>query len=303
MTILLTGGTGFIGSAIAEYFADSDNNLVLVTRIKSKERQTISNHQISYASGDLQDPEFVEEVFRQFKPSVVIHAAWEGVLRKDRESSMQTTILDILGNILKSAVKHNLETFIGIGSQDEYGIHNKKIDESAWPKPLTMYGLTKLAIGLSSLQYAKEADLNFAWLRLFSSFGPGNHEDYLVPHTIISLINGRAPKLTSCEQLWDYLYVKDIPLLIEKIINHSGRFCDIYNLCSGKPTRIRDVVNIIVNILDSSVKPGFGKLPDRENNLFHLEGDNGRFKEQFGWIELTSLRTALEETVDWYQKL
>ncbi|OGG03463.1 MAG: hypothetical protein A3F83_13285 [Candidatus Glassbacteria bacterium RIFCSPLOWO2_12_FULL_58_11] len=301
MPILVTGATGYIGSAIAEYFADLGRAVLIVTRDRTRRALLEGPERFTVAEGDLQNAGFVERIFEQFHPECVIHAAWEGLSHEDRDSAQQVTNLAILENLLKAAVSTGTETFVGLGSQAEYGVYNTRIEESFWPRPEERYGVYKLAAGLLGERFASRTELRFAWLRLFSSFGPRDHDYFLLPLVIRSLLAGKSPELSSCEQVWDYLYVKDIPRLIELVLNADSRFCGSFNLCSGVPVKLKEVVNALSSIIGEPAEPLFGVLPQRKNRLSRLEGDNRKFQDTFGWCELTPLSLALVETVTWYR--
>jgi len=301
MPVLVTGGTGFIGSHIAEYFASRGREVVLITRDHTRLKRLDKPERFKCAIGNLQDSGFIENLFAQYRPSVVIHAAWEGLGHSRLDSTEQSNNLLSIESLLKASTQVGVDTFIGLGSQAEYGVYNRRIDENTWPRPTVRYGVYKLAAGLLGQKYASQCGMRFAWLRVFSIFGPRDHDSCLLPGVISSLLRNEVPRLTGCEQTWEYLYVKDVPRLLAKVIDTESRFCGIYNLCSGEAVKLKDVVETISEIIQSSVRPDFGALPYREYGLSHLEGDNNLFRDIFGWDELTDLRLALEETVAWHR--
>ena len=302
MPVLVTGGTGYIGSHIAEYFASTGRQVVLITRDRARAQRLEKPERFECAVGSLQDAGFVENVFLQYRPSVVIHTAWEGLAHEQIDSSEQANNLVWVENLLKSSAGTGVETFIGLGSQAEYGVYNRRTSESTWPRPTARYGVYKLAAGLLGRQFASECGMRFAWLRVYSIFGPRDHDYCMVPSVIRSLLKNESPRLTGCEQTWEYLYVKDLARLLGKVVDSENKFVGIYNLCSGETVKLKTVVDMIAEIIQSSAQPDFGALPYREYGLSHLEGDNTLFRETFGWCELTGLREALEETVAWHRE-
>jgi nucleoside-diphosphate-sugar epimerase len=206
-----------------------------------------------------------------------------------------------MGNILEACARRGVGRLVGIGSQAEYGVHNVRIDETAVPRPETLYGVCKLAAGLSGKEFAVRHSLCYAWLRLFSTFGPGDYTDYVLPYAIESLLKGQRPRLSPCQQKWDYLYVEDIPKLIWKVVAAAGPFCDVFNLASGAPVRLKDAILTVREIIATPVEPDFGAHPGAKGGLVHLEGDPGKFIRTFGWITLTPLREALGNTVAWFR--
>lgn len=301
MKILLTGASGFVASYIAVYLKQRGHDIFLTLRDRSKAWRLGDLSGYHIYEGDLFDETFAEDVVEQTKPDALIHCAWSGVHRDGRNSDVQPKNILMTQVILQAVVENKCPLFIGLGTQAEYGVHNRRIDENVEPVPLDNYGRYKLASGLLGQMYANKHEFRYAWLRLFSTFGPKDNDSYIIPFVIQSLLKNETPKLTDCEQMWDYLYVKDIPKLIELVLNKEEYFCGLYNLCSGQPQRLKDVVQSLDRMIDGSVHPQFGAIAHRPQGLMHLEGDNTKFKNEFGSLVLTDIEQALQETVQWYR--
>lgn len=301
MLALVTGGSGFIGSFISQYLKEKGMDVLIPTRNINKCNRITNKKMFKFVQGDISNNEFLTKIFESYHPDIVIHLAWDGISGNERNKYEQINNLIINQNLLENCGKFNCKLFIGFGSQAEYGVYNKKIDESFLPKPDTLYGVYKLSAGLTGKYYASTYGFKYAWLRLFSTFGPKDNEYYIIPYTIKSFLMNKPPELTLCEQKWDYIYVKDIPSIIWKIIEKKDYFCDIYNLCSNNTYILKDIILHIKNIIGSEIEPLFGKIPYRKNNLFYLHGDNKKFKETFGWVELTDINKSLKETIGWFK--
>ncbi len=301
-TTLVTGGCGFIGSFITERLLSEEMDIVITSRKQSNCWRVSEAKNIKIVEGDLTDPSFVQDLFSRFSPDNIIHAAWEGIHGKQRHSNHYERNLVSMHNLLSACAQGKTTTFIGIGSQAEYGVHNKRICEDTWPKPTDNYGIYKLAAGLLGQKFAETHGLRYAWLRLFSSYGPKDNDHYILPFVMESLMKGVAPDLTGCEQRWDYLFVKDIPNLITKVLKKEGPFCGIYNLCSGNPVVLKNLIMFINDHLKTDIEPAWGAKEYQENGLFHLEGDNTKFKNEFGWIPLTPYSEGLVETIEWFRE-
>lgn len=301
MKILVTGATGFIGSWTAEHFAAAGHDVVAVSysgtygRLKPAENITL-------AACDLEDKRGIHKLFADHRPEAVVHCAWRGVLSTERnDEALQRKNYHMTLHALEAAIENRAGAFVGLGSQAEYGVHNTRVDESFPTEPKNMYGHYKLRSGLEGREMAEKHRIHFAWLRLFSTFGPKDSDGYLIPYVIQSFLKGEAPQLTDCRQNWDYLYVADIPKLIGKVLSYPGRYKDIYNLCSGQTVVLRDLVLIIRDALQAAVQPDFNARQHRPEGLMHLEGDNRRFHDKFGWTTLTDIEQGLHDTIEWYK--
>ena len=172
MTILLTGGGGFIGSHVADFLLNKGAEIVIY-ELDIKNCHRISDKsRFTFFEADLLNNESIDEVFQKYKPSVVIHLGWVGITGKERNNSSQVKNILATQHLLEMAGKYKIELFIGMGSQAEYGVYNKRISEDILPKPDNLYGLYKLSAGLLGKFYAQKYGYKYAWLRLFSTFGP-----------------------------------------------------------------------------------------------------------------------------------
>ena len=301
MKVLITGGSGFVGSHLVRELIRRGDEVLVITR-DSRNAWRLAGLDVEMIEGELIDGGFVREVVNSFTPDAIVHCAWAGLGGKNRNSDEQALNLPIMRNILE-AVTENLGTrLIGIGTQVEYGVHNKRLSEETPSNICDLYGTCKRAAGLLGLNYAEKHGFDYAWLRLFTAFGPMDSPDYILPYAIASLIQGRAPEVSKCEQMWDYLYVKDVARLIVKTLECPKPFQGIYNLCSGKAVRLKDVIMAARKAVGGEIDPDFGAVKTIKGGLYFLEGDNTRFKDTFGWIKPTELNQAMTETVDWMSR-
>jgi len=300
MKILVTGGGGFVGSHLVRELERRGDEVLVVTR-NPQNVWRLSDLNITMAEGELLEGDFVREIVSSFAADAVVHCAWVGLGGKYRNSAEQASNLPIMRNILEAVAGNPGTRLIGIGTQVEYGVHNKRIFEDTPSNTRDLYGTCKRAAGLLGLNYAEKYGFDYAWLRLFTAFGPMDSPAYILPYAIISLLERESPKLTKCEQMWDYLYVKDVARLIIKVIESGNHFQGVYNLCSGKAVLLKDVILAARKAVGGDIEPNFGAVKTIKGGLYFLEGDNTRFKNIFGWINPTELNQAMTETIAWYK--
>ena len=297
--ILLTGGTGAVGRSIAEHLISSNKDFVLVTRDKSITSLLEDKH-CNIVQGNIFDSQFLKRLFGEYKFETVVHCAWNAVRSDLRNDTIQFDNIIACRELLEEAGKNKVKTFIGFGSQAEYGVYNEQITEDFLPKPTTLYGVSKLAAGLTGKIIAQKYGFRFAWLRLFAAYGPNDKSDFVIPYAINCLLNDKNPQLSTCEQLWDYLYLKDIPLIIDKIIHSTHYFNDIYNLSFGVAHKLKDIILFLKELTVSKANLDFGAISNN-GDLFFLEGSNSKLKKEFGIGDLTSIKKGLTLTVEWHK--
>lgn len=295
MKVFLTGASGGIGLKVLETLVSEGFDVAYLSRSEQDLPWGVK------IKGDLTDVPAIEENFAKFKPDTVIHLGWVGVDKNEKGSLSQIVNIDATVDLLSLAVKYSVKSFIGMGSESEYGVHNKKIDENAAVMPLTKYARAKLAAGLLAQKMCADNDIKFVWLRLFSSYGPGDRKGSLMSLLINSLMGNSALDLSKCEQVWDYVFVDDIAALISKIAKNPGDG-GFFNLGGGHATVLKSIVDKIRLKINPQGVLNFGAIPYGKNQLMHLEADISKLAKVYGWTPQTSLEEGLEKTIQWNLK-
>ncbi len=299
---ILTGATGFIGSAVLAELIERGARPVVLLRAGS-DRRRIASLGGGFKTITLERLDDVPVIAQlsQHQPKVFIHCAWRGVFGQERNTEYQVSEnIPLTLETVKLAAACGCRQWIGLGSQAEYGNPNRVVDESAPICPTTIYGKAKLAAGIAALALCEARGLAGAWLRVFSTYGPGDHPQWFVPYVIHEFLCGRAPRVTRCEQRWDYLFVKDAARAIVSVAD--GGTDGVFNVGSGTASRLRQVVEIIRCELGTPLEADFGAIAYRPHQVIHLQADITKLAAATGWQPQVSLQEGLRETVSWYLK-
>ena len=303
MRVFLTGATGFVGSFVLRNLLRSGEHEVAIllrspdtaSRIKDLIPKT------RLIQGDLSDQSVFEALVKNFQPDSFVHLAWSGVMGCDRNKPDQWRNIPQTLELVEMASRVGAKHWIGLGSQAEYGPCQDKIDETEKTRPSTLYGVSKLAACTLSERLCQELGIRYAWLRLFSSYGPADNSDWLIPYLVRSLLARQKPSLTNAEQLWDYIYIEDVALAVRAVLDsHEAK--GVFNLGSGRALRLRVIIEKIRDIIDPDLPLGFGEVPYRSDQVMHLEADITRLKNVTGWSPQFDFDTAIGKTVDWYSR-
>lgn len=233
---------------------------------------------------------------------MLFHLGWYGVENSlHNDDDMISVNLKTSISLSKIVLKSNIKTVIALGSQAEYGPYHCVIHESCSTNPTTLYGIAKLSAYNIFNYYMKSKDIRFVWLRLFSSYGPSDNDNWLIPYLIKTLANGKSPILTKGEQIWDYIYIDDVINAIIACFN-TNYTRGIYNIGSGIGYPLKMVVTKIRNMVNPNIKLNFGELPYKQDQIMVLQADNTKLKMETGWQPLVELEKGLEYTVKWYLK-
>jgi len=258
--ILITGGTGFVGRQICAALEGYELEITLTTREEN----------------DLPKDEFqcvkkiisTEDLFRESSDwwsnvcqdiDIVIHAAW---FTEPGEYLYSTKNLDCLSgtlNLAKGCAQAGVKRFAGIGTCFEYDLSEGLLSTHSPLKPETPYAASKAATYSVLSEWLPTQSISFIWCRLFYLYGEGEDERRFVPYLRSKLKAGEPAKLTSGEQIRDYLDAREAGRLIAKAAlgEHEGAV----NICSGVPTTIRDFATRIAEEYGRTDLLHFGARP------------------------------------------
>lgn len=296
MKVIISGATGFIGAAtVAELTARGHEVHVLlrpgsnIARLKG----IAGWHGVEITSWSAAS---LTKQLRALLPTALVHCAWQGVGGAERNESWQLTAnLRLTVDLLDLAKRIGCSQWVSLGSQAEYGNLNQRISEECPVRPTTLYGKAKLIATETALAYCQTEGIKATVLRVFSTYGPSDNPAWFIPYIIRELMAGRAPKLTACEQKWDYLYVVDAARAIVRTV--EAQAVGIFNLGSGVARPLRDIVEVIRNEIPMAVLPAFGALPYRSDQVMWLEADITKLSQATGWFPSTSLESGIRNTV------
>lgn len=295
--ILVTGAGGFVGAAVADLAARQGHQVTIMARNPASPRAVALSGRCAVAVADLSQDETVRAALAQARPDIVIHSAWEGVGGPTRAGNIQLDNIRTTVALLDAAIAAGARRFIGIGSQAEYGRHDRRIDESAATEPFLLYGAAKLSAYHLTRQRAGEAGMGFAWLRLFSPYGPGDNPNWLIPSVAAQILAGRVPRTSAGTQKWDYLHITDCAtgILAAAVTDNAH---GVFNLSSGRAVSVRAIVEQIRDLACPTLELRFGDIPFGPNQIMHLEGDCGRLCAATGWTPRIAIEDGLVTVVD-----
>jgi len=297
LNVVITGATGFIGSAVlAELLANGAHVTVLLRPDSDRRRLSAIQGFNELTYDGLLSKDIIHDLHER-EPDIFIHCAWRGVGGIEKNEAFQIEVnIPLTTDSVELAAAVGCKQWIGFGSQAEYGNPNRRINEDCPLEPTTLYGKAKLASGMAALALCEAYKMAGAWLRVFSTYGPGDAPSWFIPYIIQEFLGGHAPKLTKCEQLWDYLYVTDAARAV--VATARGSVSGVFNLGSGSSYALKEYVELIRGELGSPTEAAYGAVPYRQDQVMHLEADITRLIAVTGWSPVVTPLEGIRKVVE-----
>jgi nucleoside-diphosphate-sugar epimerase len=302
MKVLVTGASGFIGSAVALDLAARGHEVGVLLRERSNVwRLGNAIDGMRRLEADLTRSAEVAAAVRDFAPEAVAHLAWSGVANHDRNDWRQAQNVTQAAALLEAAVAAGAKHFVACGSQAEYGPRPERIVESAPLRPTTAYGGAKVATFQLLQPLCAVHGVRFAWARFFSTYGPRDEPHWMIPQLIGRLLRGERPALTEGIQRWDYLHVRDAAHAVTRLVETPAA-TGAFNVGSGSPVTVRRIAEMIRDHAAPGAPLGFGEVAYRPDQVMHLEADNARLRDATGWAPRIAIEDGLRDTVAWFRE-
>jgi nucleoside-diphosphate-sugar epimerase len=289
-TVLVTGGLGFIGSALAMHLKQAGAEIHTVSR-----RPLESLGEGRHWRADLSDAHAVVQLVRAVRPHFVFHLASHVMGAPDLhhvlptfQSNLQTTV-----NLLSALAEVGCGRMIITGSLVEP-------ENSARMIPNSPYAAAKWAASDYARMFHALYGFPAAIARVFMVYGPGQQDETkLVPYVIRSVLRGEVPKITSGKHCIDWIFVEDVVCGLTKLAAASGVDGKSVDLGSGFVIATKELVDEICMLMKTEIQPAYGALPDRPIEPLRVANTKESLR-LIDWSPKIQLAEGLRRTIDWY---
>ena len=298
---IITGATGSIGTSLINELIEKGIEVLVFCREGSLRNKNIPESDLvtlKYCS--LNNLKTVEnDTGRTF--DVFYHFAWAGTTGAARNDMyLQNKNTEYALDAVAVAKRFGCHTFIGAGSQAEYGRVNcpLKADTPAFPE--NGYGMAKLCAGQMTREYAHSLGMRHIWVRILSVYGSQTTTD-LISYLISSFNNNVPVDCTKGEQIWDYLYNKDAAKAFVAVAE-KGVDGKVYPLGSGIGKPLKEYIEAIKNLINHKAVINYGARSYSANEVMYLVADITNFTNDTGWKPEYSFVDGIVEMLK-YNKL
>jgi UDP-glucose 4-epimerase len=289
--ILITGASGFVGSWVTRHLA-ADHQVTALIRPQSSDFRLSGVFNLNIVR--LPENKWADAI-EMIEPELVILADWWGVENTYRDDPRQFDNIARFKSLVDVSIKTGVKQIIGVGSQAELGPVESIIAESQIDNPTTAYGKAKIEARKYLLENGYGKTLT-TWLRIFSTYGPLDTGDWLIPNTVRNLLVEKTMDLTEGEQSWSYLHVADLTSAITLCVDRS--LTGIINCGNPETETIRNVVSKIADIMDKKHLLNFGAIPYRHDQVMQMS-PRCESLTAAGWKPHIKLDDGLGEVVKW----
>lgn len=308
----VTGIEGFAGSHLAELLLKNGYRVSGIVHNFNK----IDNirhllKKISIVECNLLNLNKLGETIKRFKPDVIFHLAGIASIPESFIDPGTTYRINFWGtyNLLESIRRHRPDAkVLVVGSAHEYGHvkeSNLPVKESHPLNPETPYGASKAAAEMLSLQYYHSFNMNLFLVRSFNHVGPRQSPDFVLSSfakQISEIMRGKAKPVLKTGNLNLYRDFTDVRDVINAylLIVRKGKCGEIYNVCSGVPVLLSDLLKEMFKIAGCEAKVTLDKSRVRKSEMFKFYGDNRRLKETTGWTQQYKLEETIRDLINWW---
>lgn len=313
MTIIVTGGAGFIGSNFIFYMLKThpDYRIVCLDKLTyagnlSTLAPIMDNPNFRFVKADICDRKAVYALFEEEHPEIVINFAAESHVDRSIEDPgifLQTNIIGT-ATMMDASRDFGVRRYHQVSTDEVYG--DLPLDrpdllftEETPIRTSSPYSSSKASADLLTLAYHRTYDLPVTISRCSNNYGPYHFPEKLIPLMIANALNDKPlPVYGEGLNVRDWLYVEDHCKAIDRII-HDGRVGEVYNIGGHNEMRNIDIVRLICQELG---KPEslITHVTDRKGHDMRYAIDPTKIHRELGWLPETSFAEGIVKTIQWY---
>lgn len=299
--VLVTGGSGFLGSAVTKLLVGAGAEVHVAVRDPSSWR--LSGADVEAHVADLTDRVSLDRMAKAIAPTHVVHLAAFTHVGRSWDHVDECVALNISGTVsLLEALDGRYERFVNVGTADVYGSAPVPYRETGPVEPQSPYAVSKYAAERYCRLFHQAFEHRIVMVRPSTGYGPGQPPDRIIPEAIARGLSGRPLEMTTGRQTREFTYVDDLAAGIVAAAVVPGVDGELFNLGSGAEVSIREVVELIDTLLEGSVRPQVGMKPDRPNEIWRMVSDSSLARVRLGWQPTVALDDGLRRTVAWYRE-
>ena len=296
--VFVSGSTGAIGIALIKECIEQGIEVYAMCRKDSKRIKRIPDNKLVHIV-ECNLEHMKELAIADIKKcDVFYHLGWTATIGDGRnDMELQVKNIQYTLDAVELAEKIGCNTFIGAGSQAEYGRVEGQLNASTPTFPENGYGMAKVCAGQMSRVECRKRNMNHIWTRILSVYGPGDSELTMISSTIRKILDGNIPELTKGEQQWDYLYSDDAARAFI-LLGKKGIDGKIYCLGSGRARKLIEYIEKIRDAIDPKAELAIGAVPYSPKQVMYLCADITDLQQDTGFSPQMEFEEGIRKTIN-----
>jgi len=306
--VLVTGGAGFIGSALVRELLKEGANVVVYDNFLYGDRCNLTDVEedhIQTVNGDVLSWK-IYDVIKKHDVQYVFHLAAEPYIPHCYDNPEKFFDVNVKGtiNVLMACKTFGVKRVLHFSSSEVYGTAQyTPMDENHPTLPLSNYAVSKLAADRLCFVFHHEHNIPVIILRPFNCYGPRETQPYVIPEIVSQLCRGNTAKLGNIKAKRDFTYVEDTAKAAIAAMKSDIPNGEVVNVGSNKAYSIEELAYLVgklVGYKEIEIKVDSSRLRPMDVNV--LQCDYSRIKKYTDWEPVINIEDGLKRTIDWYRE-
>jgi len=303
--VLVTGGAGFIGSALVRELLKRNANVIVYDNFLYGDHSNLRGieNRIQMVNGDVLSWKLYHTI-KKYKVKYVFHLAAEPYIPRCYDNPEKFFDVNVKGtiNTLMACKTLDVNLVVHFSSSEVYGTAQYvPMDEKHPTLPLSTYAVSKLAADRICFVFSREHNIPVVIVRPFNCYGPRETQPYVIPEIITQLSRGNTLKLGNIEAKRDFTYVEDIARGAVSVMKSDIQSGEVVNLGSNKAYSIKKLAHLVGEIMDhDDIEIEIEESRLRPLDVDILQCDYSKAKKYLSWEPEVSIEEGLKNTVKWY---
>ena len=300
MRTLVTGGAGFIGSAVIKKLQQEGHEIFVIDNLSFGKREFINIPESHFFNVDIRDKENIEKAFDVIKPEIVIHLAAVHFIPYCNQHPYESSDINIRGTIhvLNACKEQKVKKLFFASTAAVYPIYDEAVTEKHQTGPLDIYGLSKLTGEHLCNEFHLMTGTPTIICRFFNAFGPNETNPHLIPEIQNQVNSGlRKINLGNLTPKRDFIHTSDMANAVFSLLDKIEKGIDTFNLGRGIEYAVTEIVDAFSEELGEKIEIVVDPTRVRKVERMHLLADVTKLKST-GWEPLIGINEGIKTLIE-----
>ena len=300
MSVIVTGGAGFIGSMVCKLLVERGEDIVVIDTLRNGRRELIddlgSNARLFEV--DIRDKEALSKIIKDVRPTGLCHLAALHFIPYCNQHQIEAMDINVQGtlSVLEACRTVPPEMVVLASTAAVYGISDEPCREIELPRPLDIYGISKGTCEWLGQLYSAQTGASCIAARIFNAVGPNETNPHLVPELLNQLIRGETTvALGNLEPRRDYIDTRDLAAALICALDHEQNGFDVFNMGTEIEHSVMEIVAMCEDIIGRQINVRQSPHLVRKVERMHLCANTDKIRQAMGWQAKFNIKETLEE--------